>query len=76
MKNTSLKKTDVVRDVELTFTVRRLDDSAVTEKALYALLSYSQQVGLGADRSQGSGVFEVLSVEKSVESCLPEGDDA
>ena len=73
-ERTSLKKTDVLREVELVFTIRRLNDSAVTEKALYALILYSSQVGIGADRSQGSGVFEVISVEKSVESCLPEGD--
>ena len=46
------------------FAVRRLDDDAVSEKALYAILAYGQNIGLGADRSQGMGTFEVLEMER------------
>ncbi len=60
----SLKRSDYVDDVTMHFTVRRLDDDAVSEKALYAILAYGQNIGLGADRSQGKGVFEVLKVER------------
>jgi len=62
---TSIKRTEYVHNVELTFTVRRLHDSAVPEKTLYAILSYSQQIGLGAERSQGCGIFEIVSVTKT-----------
>jgi hypothetical protein len=66
----SIKRTDLVHDAEIEFTVRRLNDAAVPEKALYAVLAYGQHIGLGADRSQGMGTFRVTSVEKSAESCL------
>lgn len=58
----SLKRSDYVDDVTMRFTVRRLDDDAVTEKVLYAILAYGQSIGLGADRSQGMGTFKVLEV--------------
>lgn len=64
---TSIKRVEVVRDVEVTFTVKRRkgrDKGAVPEKVLLAILDYAQEVGLGADRSQGFGCFSVLSVEK------------
>jgi CRISPR/Cas system CSM-associated protein Csm4 (group 5 of RAMP superfamily) len=70
----SIKRTDLVHGAEVEFTVRRVDDIAVPEKAFYAVLSYGRHVGLGADRSQGMGTFEVVSVEKSGESCLPSED--
>ena len=63
----SLKVCEILRDVEIEFTVRRLSasgKSSVPEKVLMAILDYAQSIGLGADRSQGAGVFEVLSVEK------------
>lgn len=64
---TSIKRVEIVRDVEIGFTVRRRrgrDKGSVPEKVLLGILDYAQQVGLGADRSQGRGMFKVLSVEK------------
>lgn len=71
----SIKRTDLVHGATVEFTIRRVDDIAVTEKALYAILSYCQYVGLGADRSQGMGTFKVVEMEKSKESCLPKGNE-
>lgn len=63
---TSIKRSEVCKDVELSFTVRRRTGAGqgVPEATLLAILDYAQQVGLGADRSQGHGLFEVQSVEK------------
>jgi hypothetical protein len=60
----SLKRVEYVRDVTLEFTIRRLRDNAVPETALYAILDYAQEIGLGADRSQGVGKFKIVSVNK------------
>jgi len=62
---TSLKRCEIVRDVEIDFIVARRAGAGegVPQKALLAILDYAQQVGLGADRSQGRGRFEVLNVE-------------
>ncbi len=61
----SLKRCQVCNNVEIQFTVKRRigpDKSGVPEKVLMGILDYAQRVGLGADRSQGCGKFEVLSV--------------
>jgi len=66
-KRDSIKVYEICRDVELEFTVRRLAQRgamAVPESALLAILTYGQSIGLGADRSQGRGRFEILSVVK------------
>lgn len=59
----SLKRTDILKDVDVEFHLRRLADDAVPEKALYACLVYAQQLGLGADRSQGRGVSKNIGCE-------------
>jgi len=61
---TSIKRCEVCRDVEIEFHLRRLRGGEVSEAVLLAILEYAQQMGLGADRSQGRGVFEVVDVEK------------
>lgn len=64
---TSIKRVEIVRNVEIEFTLKRRkgrDKSSVPEKVLMAVLDYAQTVGLGADRSQGYGTFRVLGVEK------------
>lgn len=72
----SLKRTDVLRDVEVEFTVRRLADTAVPEPSLYACLVYAQQLGLGADRSQGHGVMKDVECEKIKTAAKPPKADA
>ena len=72
----SLKRTDVCHDVTLTFTLRRLqDDTAFSIKALFAALKYSENIGIGADRSQGMGKFEVVSCEQTTEPAPDEDDE-
>ena len=62
---TSIKRYEICHDVEIEFTLKRLARGGeVTEKVMLAILDYAQDMGIGADRSQGRGVFEVLSVEK------------
>ncbi len=64
---TSIKRVEIVKDATITFTIKRRrgnDKQSVPEKTLLAILDYAQTVGLGADRSQGFGTFEVVSVEK------------
>jgi hypothetical protein len=63
----SIKVYEICRGVNVEFTVKRHNQKgkqAVLEKVLLAILDYGQSIGLGADRSQGHGLFEVLSVEK------------
>lgn len=63
----SIKVYEICRDVNVEFVVRRhkgMGKKAVPEAALLAILDYGQNVGLGADRSQGRGTFEVVNVEK------------
>lgn len=52
---TSLKRVDVLKDVEIKFAVRLALTGAVSEEALFGSLAYLQYLGLGADRSQGRG---------------------
>lgn len=63
----SIKVYEICRGVDIEFTLKRHNQKgkmAVTEEVMLAILDYSQNIGLGADRSQGHGLFEVLSVEK------------
>ena len=69
----ALKRVDYVLAPRLEFSVRLLDLPYVTSAAtgkksiapvdmLRALLHYGQDLGLGADRSQGQGTYDVVSV--------------
>lgn len=67
----SLKRSDVLRDVEVTFTVRRLANvKEVPEETLMACLVYCQFLGLGADRSQGKGTMKDIQVERTKEAAV------
>lgn len=64
---TSIKRVEIVEGATINFTVKRRrgrDKQSVPETTLMAILDYAQSIGLGADRSQGFGLFEVISVEK------------
>lgn len=64
---TSIKRVEVVLGAVIEFTMKRRKGSgkdAVPEPVLMAILDYAQNMGLGSDRSQGMGTFEVLEVEK------------
>lgn len=61
---TSVKRSDIVKDVTIDFTVRRFCDTAVPEVSLFAILDYCRNLGLGADRSQGKGKVAEIFIEK------------
>lgn len=61
---TSLKRTEVLRDVSISFTVQLAKTGAVSEKALFSALAYLDHLGIGADRSQGRGKSREIEVEK------------
>lgn len=54
---TALKKTDVVRDVQLRCRLKVLNDGLITEALLRLILDHGSENGLGTDRSQGNGTF-------------------
>lgn len=60
---TSIKKTAHVNNAELSFTVRILNMVALKEEHLINILAFGQDLGIGADRSQGNGKFEVIDFE-------------
>lgn len=57
---TSIKKCAFVEHATISFTVRVLKSCGVTEEILVDILAFAQDLGLGADRSQGNGKFEVV----------------
>lgn len=61
---TALKRTDYVEPgTQVKFTVRHLNDNVVDKELIDVLLEHSSMNGLGADRSQGSGMFKVVEVK-------------
>ena len=59
----SLKFCDYVLQPEIHFSLRVLNDGVVTEDYLKTLLEYAQENGLGADRSQDFGKFDLVEFE-------------
>jgi CRISPR/Cas system CSM-associated protein Csm4 (group 5 of RAMP superfamily) len=73
---TAIKRVDYVENVELTFEVWVLTTAAqekrhVGEEDLKRMLALGQENGLGADRSQGQGKFEVTAFEKLSDGAAP-----
>jgi hypothetical protein len=60
---TALKRVDHCDDVKLELALKVLDDGLITEKILRGILEHAAENGLGTDRSQGSGTFEILRFE-------------
>lgn len=58
----SIKRFDIVEDVEIEFTLQRSRDDVVPVSTLLAIMQYAQKSGLGAMRSQGYGCFDVVEV--------------
>lgn len=76
----SLKRSDIVHDVTLEFLVSALQEPKtskhrVTMDDVAAFLAHAQHNGVGADRSQGSGQFSVVSVEDAVTPARPTDND-
>lgn len=63
----SIKRGDYVEDAELEFSIWVTDrgsaENAITPEFVAKVLALAQQNGLGADRSQGEGRFEVLACD-------------
>lgn len=74
----ALKRCDYVKGVEITFTVRCLNQpfelakkgsdgekgKVSNEEVLSLILQYASNIGMGSDRSQGHGKFEVVSITR------------
>lgn len=60
----SIKYVDYVIDPLLEFSVKILDDGVITVKQLSTVLEYGAVHGMGAERSQGWGRYEVLSLDQ------------
>lgn len=56
----AFKRYDYVERARITFNFKVLDDGQITDEHLDAILEYAQDAGLGADRSQGMGKFDVV----------------
>lgn len=61
---TSIKRVEFARNVTLNFRLRVLRDELVTGEQLRTILEYAQDGGIGADRSQGSGTFDLIEFEQ------------
>jgi hypothetical protein len=60
----SMKFFDYYERPEIAFTLKVLQDDVVRESHLRTILEYAQDNGLGADRSQGFGQFDLLEFVK------------
>lgn len=60
----SIKFYDFFKESEIRFRLKVLTDDLITENDIKVMLAYAQENGLGADRSQGFGQFDVISFEK------------
>lgn len=59
----ALKRFDyVTAPAEIAFTVKHLNDGVVDLELIQILLEHSGANGIGADRSQGNGLFEVVEI--------------
>jgi hypothetical protein len=60
----ALKRYDFIScPASVEFTIRWLDDGVVDLELIKTLLEHAAWNGIGADRSQGNGLFEVASIE-------------
>ena len=59
----AIKRSAYAEQVECQFTVRILNMVKLGEEELRNILAFAQDLGLGADRSQGHGKFEVIEFE-------------
>jgi hypothetical protein len=60
---TALKRFDYVNTPVIKFTLRHMNDGIVDLELIQVLLEHSAWNGLGADRSQGNGLFTVRSID-------------
>jgi hypothetical protein len=60
----SIKFFDYFNRPLIEFQLKVLNDGVVTEKQIQTILEYAQENGLGADRSQGEGQFDLVSLNR------------
>lgn len=60
---TSIKTYDYMDEPEISFQLKVLQDGVVGEEHLKTILEYGQDNGLGADRSQGFGQYDLIKFE-------------
>jgi len=60
----ALKRYDYVERPMITFNLKVLDDDTFNDEHLEAILEYAQEGGLGADRAQGMGKFDVVEFKR------------
>lgn len=58
------KRVDYVEQPTITFTLRVLNDELIDKEDLDKVLEHGQNLGIGADRSQGYGKFDLVSIEE------------
>lgn len=61
-KKTALKRFHFVNEPSITFTCRYLRDGIIDKELIGIFLEYAGWNGLGADRSQGEGMFDVVGI--------------
>ena len=61
----SLKTIDYVNDAGLTFILKVLDDGVITEDILKAIFEYGGTHGIGQERSQDWGRYELVKLEEA-----------
>jgi len=59
---TSMKICEYVEKPEITFFLKVLDDGVITEEHLRMMFEWLSEAGLGAERSQDEGKFEVKEI--------------
>jgi len=67
-QRSAVKLCDYVKEAEITFRLRVLDDGVITEDHLKALFEWLQEAGLGAERGQSEGKFDVIYIEELVKN--------
>jgi len=61
----AFKRVDYVEQPTITFTLRVLNDELIDREDLEKVLIHGQNLGIGADRSQGYGKFDLVSIEET-----------
>lgn len=62
---TALKRVDyIMAPASVKFTVRFLDDGVINLDLIKIILEFGGWNGLGADRSQGNGLFQVIEIQE------------
>lgn len=72
---TSLKRYEYITEPELAFEIRLLaggiGNGLIDADTLHDMLELGSELGLGADRSQGEGTFDLVSIQQPSESEPP-----